>query len=82
MRKAPDGFDALVHQHFREFGPKLLRDCQRYSQSGGAKVGTLEGDGDGDGEGHSTHGFQLMLRKIIPKLEEAVGKLGSLAPVD
>jgi ubiquitin-conjugating enzyme E2 O len=81
LRRPPEGFEALVGDHFRRRGGFVLRACEAYLHERCA-VGTLDGEArataDGSGERRRcSEGFRIALRSVVPQLVRALTEAGA-----
>ncbi|XP_024518990.1 probable ubiquitin-conjugating enzyme E2 23 isoform X1 [Selaginella moellendorffii] len=78
LRNPPMHFEELLKSHFRYRGFKFLSLCRAYL--GGLPVGRNPADsseGSPEKQEESSAGFQLILRKLVPKLAAAFVKIGA-----
>eukprot|EP01025_Chloroclados_australasicus_P058927 TRINITY_DN7442_c1_g1_i4.p5 TRINITY_DN7442_c1_g1~~TRINITY_DN7442_c1_g1_i4.p5 ORF type:complete len:102 (-),score=18.59 TRINITY_DN7442_c1_g1_i4:1281-1586(-) len=83
LRTPPSGFDRLVNQHFAERGERILKGIQYYMNSSSSVEYTqglvLAANKDVPQELRvdwaPSLGFQKLLEKLRPKMQEAFEKL-------
>ncbi|KAH9291897.1 hypothetical protein KI387_042914, partial [Taxus chinensis] len=83
LRKPPKHFESFVKEHFRKHGRSILGACNAYMK--GAQVGCLLGEPvmplhenyKTVPQCSSSHGFKIMLDKLIPKLVSAFSEVGA-----
>lgn len=78
MRKPPKDFEGLVIEHFRERGYYIIKACDAYMK--GHLIGSLTRDASVSSDSNSnlnSVGFKLMLAKVVPKLFDALTKVGA-----
>eukprot|EP01018_Ginkgo_biloba_P000173 Gb_40831 [translate_table: standard] len=75
---APPHFENFVRGHFQRRSHSILDACDAYLK--GAEVGSpseVPSNASSDFQNNSSAGFQLILAKLIPKLESAFRELGT-----
>eukprot|EP01018_Ginkgo_biloba_P041296 Gb_00082 [translate_table: standard] len=78
LHRPPKHFENFVRGHFQRRSHSILDACDAYLK--GAEVGSpseVPSNASSDFQNNSSAGFQLILAKLIPKLESAFRELGT-----
>ena len=81
LRRPPFGTNAILRHHIVDSGAQLLEECgARASDAAGSEgeaAAATAAAGEQQQQQQSTAGFRILLRQLVPKLEEGIGAFRS-----